>query len=509
MQDEEDVPAGAYQVLAVVFLATVVISLSSTMLTIALPSIAADLDATASGTGWALTAYLLTNTASTMLMGQVADSVDRRRMFLAGLTVFTVTSAALSLADSVPVLVALRATQGIGAAMLLCNAVAVLVAIFPGRLLGRAMGVYLAGFSIAQVAGPAAGGIVTATIGWRYLFLLSVPVCLLALVWAHRALRRLPEVPRGRLRVDVPGNVTAALLLVLLLGAVTVAPDRGWSDPWVLGSLALGIALLPVLVAVQLRAAYPVLDPALFRDPPFARGMLAGFLVSSPRLGIVVASGLYFQGLRGASALEAAGHVTVAAGGLTVGALVADGLARRYGARPVSAISAALSVVGLLVLVWAVGAGADGSRDDAFTIGLLVVGLGTGVFHPINVSSIMRGVPAERAGTVNAVRVTLQSTSLALASAAAVASAVAFVGPAAAASFVSGDPAGLSAADVEGIVLGHQLLFAAFAVLVVAGGLVTVSGRGRAADAEEPGEVDEVALAAAAADAAAVGAQPR
>ncbi|MDN4174060.1 MFS transporter [Nocardioides sp. SOB77] len=478
---EEDVPAGAYQVLAVVFLATVVISLSSTMLTIALPSIAADLDATASGTGWALTAYLLTNTASTMLMGQVADSVDRRRMFLAGLAVFTVTSAALALADSVAVLVALRAVQGVGAAMLLCNAVAVLVVVFPGRLLGRAMGVYLAGFSIAQVAGPAAGGLVTATVGWRYLFLCSVPVCVLALVWAHRALRRLPEVPLGRLRVDVPGNVTAAALLVLLLGAVTVAPDRGWSDPWVLGSLALGVALLPVLAALQMRAAYPVLDPTLFRDPVFARGMLAGFLVSSPRLGIVVAAGLWFQGLRGASAIEAAGHVTVAAGGLTVGALVADVLARWYGERRVSVASAGVSVVGLVVLVWAVAAGADGSRDLAFTGGLLLVGLGTGVFHPINVSTLMRGVPADRAGSVNAVRVTLQSTSLALASAAALASAVAFVGPAAAEAFVSGDPGGLSPSDVDGIVLGHQVLFATFAVLVVAGAAVTVSGRRPAA----------------------------
>ncbi|WP_126688314.1 MFS transporter [Nocardioides ferulae] len=137
----DDVPAGAYQVLAVVFLATVVISLSSTMLTIALPSMAADLDATASGTGWALTAYLLTNTASMMLMGQVADAVDRRQMLVGGLALFTVTSAGLALADEVGQVVVLRAVQGVGAAMLLCNAVAVLVTVFPGRLLGRAMGV--------------------------------------------------------------------------------------------------------------------------------------------------------------------------------------------------------------------------------------------------------------------------------------------------------------------------------------------------------------------------------
>ncbi|MDN4161766.1 MFS transporter [Nocardioides abyssi] len=484
-------PAGAYHVLAVVFLATVVISLSSTMLTIALPSIAADLDATAAGTGWALTAYLLTNTASMLAMGQVADGVDRRRMFLAGLGVFTLTSAALGLVQGVPALVVLRGVQGIGAAMLLCNAVSVLVVVFPGRLLGRAMGVYLAGFSIAQVAGPAAGGLVTATVGWRYLFACSVPICLLTLVWAHRALGRLPQPPRERLRVDVPGNLLAALVLVLVLGAITLAPDRGWVDPWVLGGLAGGLLLLPVLWRVQRLVPHPVLGPVLEADRAFARGLLAGFLVSSPRLGIVVAAGLWFQGLRGTTALEAAGHVTVAAAGLTVGALVADRLARRRGELRTSLAAAAVSVVGLAVLGWAVAGGAAAPRDGAFTVGLLLVGLGTGVFHPLNVSAIMRGVAPERAGSVNAVRVTLQSTSLALATAAALALAVVFVGPEAAESFVSGEPASLSPADVDGIVAGYQVLLGLFAVLVVAGAAVTATAvtatahpRSRAGDQE-------------------------
>ena len=166
--------------LAVVFLATVVIALSSTMLTIALPSIAADLHASAAQTSWALVAYMLTSTSLTILMGQLADSLDRRRMFAAGLLVFTVTSLALGAARDIWVLVVLRGVQGVGAAMLLCNAAAVLVAVFPPRFVPRAMGVYLAGFSIAQVAGPAVGGLVTTWLGLALdLSLLRsvVPVC--------------------------------------------------------------------------------------------------------------------------------------------------------------------------------------------------------------------------------------------------------------------------------------------------------------------------------------------
>lgn len=468
-----DVPAGAWSVLAVVFASTVVISLSSTMLTIALPSMAADLDASAGQTSWALTAYLLTNTASTLLMGQVADAVDRRAMFLGGIAVFTVTSVLLAYVDSVGSLVALRAAQGLGGAMLLCNAVAVLVAVFPGRLLSRAMGVYLAGFSIAQVVGPTVGGLMTAWFGWRSLFWCCVPVGVLALVWGWRALGRVPLPRSSRLRIDGPGNLTAAAILVAALGALTLAPDRGWQDPWVLGALTCAVAGLPVLGALERRASHPAVDVALFRDRAFAGAVLAGFLVSSPRLSLMVAAALWFQGIEGQTPLEAAGHVTGAAVGLTVGALVAEPLTRLASELRVALLAAAGSILGLVLLAWAVGSGGGA----ALQVGLVVVGLGTGVFHPLNVSAVMRTVPVARAGSVNALRVTLQSTSLALGSATTIALVVAWADPGAAGAFVAGDPAALTAADVEDIVGGYRVLFGSFAALVVLGAAAAVAGR--------------------------------
>lgn len=468
-----DVPTGAWSVLAVVFASTVVISLSSTMLTIALPSMAADLDATAGQTSWALTAYLLTNTALTLLMGQVADAVDRRAMFLGGIAVFTVTSVLLAYVDTVGALVALRAVQGLGGAMLLCNAVAVLVAVFPGRLLSRAMGVYLAGFSIAQVVGPTVGGLMTAWFGWRSLFWCCVPVGVVAFVWGWRALGRVPLPRSSRLHIDWPGNLLAAGALVAALGALTLAPDRGWSDPLVLGALVAAVAALPVLVGVERRVAHPAVDVDLFRDRAFAGAMLAGFLVSSPRLSLMVAAALWFQGIEGHTPLEAAAHVTAAAAGLTVGALVAEPLTRLASELRVALLAAAGSVAGLVLLAWAVGSGSGA----ALQIGLVVVGFGTGVFHPLNVSSVMRTVPVARAGSVNALRVTLQSTSLALASATTIALVVAWVDPGAAGAFVAGDPGSLGPADVEGIVGGYRVLFGSFAALVVLGAAAAVVGR--------------------------------
>ncbi len=474
-----DVPAGAWSVLAVVFASTVVISLSSTMLTIALPSMAADLDASAGQTSWALTAYLLTNTASTLLMGQVADAVDRRAMFLGGIAVFTVTSVLLAYVDSVGSLVALRAAQGLGGAMLLCNAVAVLVAVFPGRLLSRAMGVYLAGFSIAQVVGPTVGGLMTAWFGWRSLFWCCVPVGVLALVWGWRALGRVPLPRSSRLRIDGPGNLTAAAILVAALGALTLAPDRGWQDPWVLGALTCAVAGLPVLGALERRASHPAVDVALFRDRAFAGAVLAGFLVSSPRLSLMVAAALWFQGIEGQTPLEAAGHVTGAAVGLTVGALVAEPLTRLASELRVALLAAAGSILGLVLLAWAVGSGGGGGERA----GSASWWSGWAPASSTRSTSArwMRTVPVARAGSVNALRVTLQSTSHGAGRGRRleIALVVAWADPAAAGAFVRpGDPQPRSpAADVEDIVGGYRVLFGSFAALVVLGAAAAVAGR--------------------------------
>ncbi len=450
--------------LAVVFLATVVIALSSTMLTIALPSIAADLHASAAQTSWALVAYMLTSTSLTILMGQLADSLDRRRMFAAGLLVFTVTSLALGAAGDIWVLVVLRGVQGVGAAMLLCNAAAVLVAVFPPRLLPRAMGVYLAGFSIAQVAGPAVGGLVTTWLGWRWTFLSSVPLCLLALAWGWRALGRVPLPRSSTVRVDVLGNLVIMIVMGGVLTAVTVAPSRGWGAPAVLAPLVVGALLLPVFVVIELRSPHPAMDPGLFRDRVFTLGMLAAFLISTPRLSLMVVAALYFQGLHGASPLEAATGVTVVAVGLTAGSLLADPLSRWTGERALTIGAVLGSLVGLVELVWAVERG-----GAAFQVGLFLVGLGTGTFNPLNVSLLMRNAPVQRAGSVNAVRVMLQSSSLALASAVALSLVVGWVPQRAARDFVSGNTRALSTSDVAGVVHGYQMVFLLFGGLLVLG----------------------------------------
>jgi len=458
------VPAGAWHVLGVVFAATVVMALGSTMLNIALPTMARELGASASQANAALVAYLLTNVAFTIPMGQLADSLDRRRMFLAGLGGFLVTSVLLSVARSITDVVVLRALQGIAAAVLLSNSVAILAAVFPHRRLPRAMAVYLAGFAIAQVLGPTLGGLVTVAWGWRWVFGCLVPITLVALILGWRALSKVSLPSSTGWRIDVRGNLLLGGIVTAVLLAVTISPGVGWADPWVLGLLGVAGVLLPLLFATERRVPHPAIDLDLLRDPVLGRGILAGFLVNLPRLSVMVVAALLFQGLYGDSAAEAAVKVTVVAGGLTLGAMVAEPICHVVGQRATMVASPVLSSVGLVVLAVAVD---PHEHLAALQVGLLLVGLGTGVFGPLNLSMLMLAVPLTRAGSVNALRVMLQSASLSLAIALSVSLVLAWAPVMGRNRFMAGAASALSREDVSSIVTGYRVVFGSMSMLLL------------------------------------------
>ncbi|MGK5113218.1 MULTISPECIES: MFS transporter [unclassified Geodermatophilus] len=465
------VPRPAWGVLAVVFVATILMSLSGTMLTIALPAVVDDLDAGSVQATWILLGYMLVNTSLLIVMGQVADSVDRRRMFLAGLALYTAASLGLGSAPTAEVFLALRAVQGVAAAALLCNAVTILAAVFPRQLLNRAMGVYLAGFSVAQVAGPALGGLVTTWFGWRWLFWATVPIGLLALAGGWRLLRTVPPGPRRAGRVDVGGNTVVLVGLAALLLGLSSASREGWGDPVVVGGIAVFAVLFPVFLLVERRAARPAIDLALFRVRSFSLSLAAGFLLAMPRMSVVAVVGLYFQGVRGASPLAAALAVTPLAVGLTVGALVADGLTRWVEERRLVVGSAAVCVAGMGGLVWAVGAG---GRTVPVLVCMGVIGLGNGVLHPLNSSMLLRSAPPERAGGVNAIRVMAQSGGMTLSTAVALTVVVGGVPAATADLFFAGRGGALGATQVAALTSGYV---AALGVLtgILALGLVVAA----------------------------------
>ena len=464
MAAQRAVPAG-WAVLAVVFVTTVLISLNGTMLSIALPAVVDDLDASATEATWILLGYMLVNTSLMVPMGQVADSVDRRRMFLAGLVLYTGAALGLGLAPSAELFLAARAIQGLAAAMLLANTAAIIAAVFPPQLMNRAMGIYLSGFSIAQVAGPSVGGLITAWAGWRWLFWATVPIGLLALGAGWRVLRGIPRRPAAG-RGDVLGSLVLFVALTGLLFALSSASQRGWSDPVVIGGFTAFVTLVPVLAVVSRRARRPAIDVTLFRSRDFTLSLTAGFLLAMPRMSVMVVAALYFQGLEGDTALEAALKVTPFAVALTVGSLLADVLTRWVEERLLVVLGAAGSLVGMAVVVLAVIAG---DRAGWLIVGLTVIGLGTGLLHPITSSIVMRSAPPGAAGSVNALRVTAQSGGTTLSTAVGLSLVVSGASPHTAQLFFSGQAGALDAAQFAELTGGYVLAFAVLGGMLLLG----------------------------------------
>lgn len=266
-------------------LAVLLSSLGTSIANVALPTLAATLPATFAEVQWIVLAYLLASTATVVAAGRLGDLLGRRRLLLAGLWLFTAASLAGAVAPSLGALVAARAAQGLGAAVMLALGLALAGETVPRARLGRAMGLLGTMSAVGTALGPALGGAAIAACGWRGVFLVLVPLGLLALGLVHQGLPASGRRPAPAAAFDGGG----AVLLALTLGAGALATTRGGGDLWS-GVVLPGTALagLGLFVWVERRAASPLVDLASLRDPGLAGGLATGMLVATVMMATLV-----------------------------------------------------------------------------------------------------------------------------------------------------------------------------------------------------------------------------
>ncbi|MEV0383092.1 MFS transporter [Nonomuraea sp. NPDC050643] len=396
----------AWRTLSVVSLASVLTGLGGSAINVALPEIARRTGADATAAGWILLGFQLTTTVLMVVFGRLADLFGRRRMYLVGLATYTVAALLAGLAPNAWVIVAMRVVQAAGAAMLLTNSAALVSDAFPRERLGEGMGVYVASFSIAGLIGPTLGGVLAESLGWRWVFWFNVPLGLICLLWGAIVLRRTP--PEGRdSGLDAPGNVLVLVTLGGLLLALSEFTRLGWGHPVVLAGLAAFAVGLPLFLVRESRAAHPVVDLDLFRDRAFAFGTLASFLNAVARMGMVFLVALYFQAVRGDDPVEAGLKVLPLAVAAMIASVSSGFLQRLTSARTLALAGAATTTCGLVVLLAVMSAS---TSYGAVAAGLVLIGLGSGVFLPSNTTAILDGLPSNRLGIVNAMRLMLQNT---------------------------------------------------------------------------------------------------
>jgi len=290
--------------LVATILGSTVVFLDSTVVNVALPAIADDLDAGLAGQQWVVEAYMLTLVSLLLVGGSLGDQFGRRRMFVAGLLGFALTSMLCAVAPSVELLIAARALQGVAGALLVPGSLALIAAAFDGAARGQAVGTWTAWTGIAVVIGPAGGGALIEALSWRAIFWLNVPLIAFTVALALRAVRESSDTEAYR-GVDWLGIALSAVGLGGPVFALIEQPTYGWGDAIVRVPLAAGVACLVLFVAHEARARHPMLELALFRIRNFWVANLTTFAAYAGLIAGLFFITIFLQQVAGYSPVEA------------------------------------------------------------------------------------------------------------------------------------------------------------------------------------------------------------
>jgi EmrB/QacA subfamily drug resistance transporter len=368
----------------------------------ALPSMRSDLDVGLSTLQWTVNAYGIAVAAGIVTAAALGDRFGRRRVFLAGLTLFTLASAACALTPDASILIAARAVQGLGGAVVLPLSLTILTAAFPAERRGMIVGIYggLAGLAVA--AGPLVGGAVTEGIDWHWIFWINVPIGAVA---GALSLRLVSESYGPRARLDLLGVGLVSAGVVSLVWGLVRADGAGWGSAEVVATLAAGVALLGAFFAWEGRAQEPMLPLRLLRIPAFAAGNATAFLMT----GAIFTAGFlvtqYFQLGLGYSPLGAGVRLLPWLATPMFVSPVAGALSDRIGQRPVIAAGLLIQAVGL---GWvALRASVDPSYVE-IVLALLVAGIGISMALPTVPTAVLGAVDAQEMGKASGINTMMQ-----------------------------------------------------------------------------------------------------
>jgi EmrB/QacA subfamily drug resistance transporter len=379
--------------------------LDGTITIVALPAIGADLGFAGQDLPWVLSAYALTFGGLLLLGGRAADLLGRRRVFMAGVGVFTAASLMCGLAWSPAALLAARVVQGAGAAIMTPTALSIISTTFTeGAERNKALGIWGALGGIGAAAAWLIGGPLVDGPGWRWIFFINVPVGLAALALSPAVLRE----SRGSLtrrRYDPAGALTITGALVLLVYAVVKAPDAGWGDARTILPLAGSALLLAAFALIESRHHAPLVPLSILRSRTLAAANAVTVLIGTVAVGMPFVLTLYAQRVLGYSALRFGVSSVVLAVAATAGAIAGQAAVLRAGFRPVAATGLALMGAGSLVLTQV---SVGGSYFPDIFSGLLLCGLGIGLAFVTATVAALAGVAEHEAGLASG----LSNTSL-------------------------------------------------------------------------------------------------
>jgi EmrB/QacA subfamily drug resistance transporter len=385
-------------VLGICSMSLLIVGLDVTIVNVALPSIRHSLHASVSGLQWTIDAYSLVIASLLMLAGSTADRVGRRLTFQTGLVVFSLGSLLCALAPSLGMLIAARVVQAIGGAMLNPVAMSIVRNVFEDpRERAQAIGVWGAMFGLSLALGPIVGGALVDSVGWRSVFLVNIPVGIIAIVLTAMYV---PEsrAPHPR-RIDPVGQALVIVALATLTYAIIDGNRAGWLSGEIVTLFAVSIAGFAALVTYELRRREPLLEVRFFRSAPFTGASAIAVFVFAGIGGFLFLNTLYLQTVRGLSPFEAGLYTLPMAGGMLVFAPLSGRIMGRVGTRPSLVVGGLAVAVAGLMLTELTRTTSPGYLLAAYAI----FGLGSGLVNPPITNTAISGMPPAQAGVAAAV----------------------------------------------------------------------------------------------------------
>lgn len=382
--------------------AFIIVQLDVTIVNVALPRMGAELGAQVSTLQWVIDAYTLGFATLLLSAGVMGDKFGSRRVFLSGFALFTLASIACASAPSAMALNIARAGQGVGAALLVPSSLAILNATYAHdkNMLAKAIGWWTAAGGVSIAAGPLIGGLLLSVAGWRSIFWVNVPICVIGFALTYRVVPAMASKERSR-HFDLPGQLLSVLALMGFIGAVIEAHAMGFSSLVVRGGFVLAFVAGVAFVMVERRVRAPMLPLTLFHNMRFSGAVLFGVLANFTYYGVIFVLSIYLQTVRGYTVMETGLTFLPLTGTAFFSNIAVGRLSARYGLRALMVGGGLIGCSGYALL------GIFGISDHATFLdmlpGLLLIPIGMGLAVPAMTTSILSGVERHQAGTASAV----------------------------------------------------------------------------------------------------------
>lgn len=428
--------------------------MSGSTLIIALPNIMKDLKTGMGTITWVLMGYMLVLTILVPSIGRVADIVGRKKLYVAGFAVFTLSSLLCGLSTSGMQLLIYRLIQGIGGSLMVANSTAIVTDAFPKGELGKALGINAMIISVASVIGPILGGFLV-SLGWRSIFYVNIPIGVIGTLWAALQLKEV-NFERQQQRFDFLGTIVFSTGMTSLLAGITWGSFNGWKHIQVAVMIVVAIIALTAFVKIENSVEVPMLDMRLLKTRILAFAFASNFFNGIARGAVSILLVFYFQGIKSIDPIMAGILLTPMAVSMFVVSPISGVLSDKYGSKVLSSLGLFISAVGLFGLIRI----SANTSNLELIVWMVIIGAGSGLFFSPNTNSIMGSVPANKRGVAAGVRTMATNAGNVLSIAISMAIITSTVSPEAMQGLFVGTQVGSRGIQMAGFINGLRVAFA-------------------------------------------------